>query len=197
MNLTELQAEVILLTNRPDLVAETLSAIRKATMKMHSIDYFSRDVQEVVLAPATPGFVIQLDLVINAPRFRAVSYLVDNSATTAVNRKAFTEIEPRGLFDEYGTERLNVWYLAGQVLNLKSSTTVSGLLFGYYALPIITPDISYNSWIATEQPYAIVEEAAASIFKMIGNAEMARFYSDLSMQNQILLRQNYLEGSAR
>ena len=45
MTLAELIAEAYTLTARPDLVAETASAIRKATLKMHSVDYFYRDLQ--------------------------------------------------------------------------------------------------------------------------------------------------------
>ena len=38
MNLATLQTEVYNLTNRPDLVSQTLTAIRKATMKCHLAD---------------------------------------------------------------------------------------------------------------------------------------------------------------
>jgi hypothetical protein len=44
--LAELQADVITITNRPDLVAETLLAVKKATLKMHQLDFFYKDLVE-------------------------------------------------------------------------------------------------------------------------------------------------------
>jgi len=198
MNMTEMAAEVYTITNRPDLIAETSAALRKATIKLHSIDYFPRDMAEVALNIPTPGNAVQIDVSTTLTRFRAIAYIRDNtSPATGQPNKVFANIDARALLDDYSLVRTNVWYQGGQVININSSTTVSALLVGYYQNPIITPVGSYSSWIATEYPFAIIEEAASSIFGMIGNAEMARFYMQQSAANVQLLRQNYLEGVAR
>lgn len=199
MNFAELQAEVFVITNRPDLVADTQLAIRKATTKLHSIDTFPKDLQETQLIIPVPAANVQIDTNANFPRMRSIAYIRDATTltATALRNKIFEQISPRALMDEYQMEKTNCWYLGGQVINLKSSTTVSALLVGYYANPVITPVGSFSSWIAVEQPYSIIEEAAATIFRMTGNAEMARFYDQQSVQNTRLLRQNYLEGVAR
>lgn len=199
MNLAEMATEVYTITNRPDLVAETSAALRKATIKMHSLDFFPRDMAEVTLAVPTPGNNVQVDIGVTLTRFRALAYVRDNTSPqlNGLPNKIFRQIEARELLDEYSLEKSNVWYLGGQVINIKSSTPVSSLLIGYYQNPVINPAGSYSSWIAVEQPFVLIEEAAATIFAMTGNAEMARFYMQQSVANAALLRQNYLEGVAR
>lgn len=199
MNFAELQAEVFIITNRPDLVADTQLAIRKATSKLHAIDYFPKDLVEIPLVIPVPSANVQIDTNANFPRMRSIAYLRDSTSLTSTSlyNKLFEQINPRALLDDYQMEKTNCWYLGGQVINLKSSTAVSSLLVGYYENPVITPIGAYSSWIAVEQPYAIIEEAAATVFRMTGNAEMARFYEQQSAQNVMLLRQNYLEETAR
>ena len=46
MTLNELIAEVYTITNRPDLVAQTLMAVRSATLKLHQSDYYYKDIFE-------------------------------------------------------------------------------------------------------------------------------------------------------
>ena len=50
MTLAELIAEVYLLTNRPDRVAMTTSAVKAATLKAHKSDFFSKDIHEIPLS---------------------------------------------------------------------------------------------------------------------------------------------------
>lgn len=45
-SLNSLVSDVYTLTNRPDLVAETALAVKKATLKMHHVDFFARDIWE-------------------------------------------------------------------------------------------------------------------------------------------------------
>lgn len=197
MTLAEIIAEVYAITNRPDLVTETAIAIRKATMKLHAVDTFPRDFVEVNLTVLPAATAFQIDVTMNLLRLRAVAYVRDATDIAAgTNNKFFQHIEPRELMDEYQLERNNIWYQGGVMLNVKSSTSVSNVLVGYYENPVVT-DAGFASWIALEQPYAIIEEAAATIFRMIGDDNKERFYSQQSVQNIVLLRQNYLEGVAR
>ena len=197
MNLNELAAEVYTITNRPDLVAETSLAIRKSTMKMHSIDFFKRDLQEISLSVPVPSMQIQVDINAQLPRLRGIAYIRNNSSTGGnVPNPFFEPIDPRQLLDSYGQEISDIYYQGGQTLNIKSRTLVSNLLVGYYQAPVVSLT-GYSSWIAVEQPYAIIEDAAATIFRMVGNLEQAKLYEASTMQNVILLRQNYLEGVAR
>jgi len=45
MSLAQLSTDVIALTKRPDLVAETTLAVKMATLKAHNSDYYPRDLR--------------------------------------------------------------------------------------------------------------------------------------------------------
>ena len=75
MTLTELQAEVYTLTNRPDLTAQTLAAVRSATLKLHQLDYFYKDLFETSLVFSSSEFIQQLEFRSLVPRWRALKYI--------------------------------------------------------------------------------------------------------------------------
>lgn len=202
MNFNDLCTEVQTITNRPDLVNETQQAVRRATIKMHSLDFFAKDMRELPLVIPLPSNTVQIDMAIALPGFRAIAYIKDTAVPAGGSAlptasKMYHKIDVSELFDEYQLEKQNIWYQGGQVINIKSSTAISSLAIGYYALPTVLPAGVYFSWIAVDMPYAIIDEASANIFRLTGNAEMARFYEQQVAQHAILLRQNYLEGVAR
>ena len=196
MTLAELIAEVYVLTGRPDKVAETAACVRKATLKMHSVDFFYRDLQEIVVSFTTPAYKQQYDLGANIPGYRAINYIREWNSVPLGSEIILSAIPPDAILNEYGTEATDVWYVAGNQLNSKSSKLLTNVVLSYYKHPNITTNL-YSSWIATEQPYAIIEEAAANLFQMIGHAEMRQTYERLSIANMAMLRQNYLEMQAR
>jgi hypothetical protein len=196
MTLNEIIAEVYTLTGRPDLVTETSAAVRKATLKMHSIDYFYRDLQETIIGFPVAAYKQQYDLGVNIPSYRAIKFVREWNQVHAGNERYLNAVEPDAIVSNYGREFTDIWYVAGTMLNLKCTNLITNLVIGYYKHPDIATN-TYSSWIAIEQPFAIIEEACANIFQMIGHAEMARKFEQLSRDNMILLRQNYLESQAR
>lgn len=196
MQLSELIAEVYTITGRPDLVAETASAIRKATLKMHSLDFFYRDLQETVVGFSTAAYKQQYDLGVNLPDYRAIKYIRQWNATHVGSERFLERVEPDVLLDSYGAEGKDIWYVAGTMLNMKCYALLTNVVIGYYRHPNITTNL-FSSWIAIEQPFAIIEEAAVNIFQMIGHSEMKATYERMSAGNMQLLRQNYLDAQAR
>jgi hypothetical protein len=65
------------------------------------------------------------------------------------------------------------------------------MLLGCYLHPDITEE-SYSSWIADEHPYAIISDAAATVFKMIGFDEQAAYQKQNVTEQIAMLRQNQL-----
>jgi len=169
MTLTELQAEVYTITKRSDLVAETLLAVRQATLALHQSDYFWRDLKETGISFSSSAYLQELEYRSILPQFRALKYLrkSDSAGATGV---FFTVVQPESVLDLYGTDRTDVCYAAGASIEIKSSTQFQYAILGYYANPIITT-ANYDSWIALDHPYAIVLEAAEKVFKMIGKTE--------------------------
>lgn len=169
MTLTELQAEVITITNRPDRTAETLLAVRQATLALHHKDYFWRDIEETGISFLTSDYLQELEYRPILPFFRAIKYLrkSDSSGTPG---DFFSVVVPESILDDFGYQRTNVCYAAGQSIEIKSSTKFQYAILGYYKNPDISVS-SYNSWIAMDHPYAIVLMAAEKVFNMIGKTE--------------------------
>lgn len=170
MNLTELCNEVYTLTNRSDLVAETKAAVRSATLKLHQVDYFYKDLYEtgVVFSPAAYKQEIEYRTLI--PRFRSLKYIRKADSTGA--GLDFLEVLtiPEQIVDSYKINKTDVCYVAGSVIQIYSSTELAYAILGCYIAPDIT-EATFNSWIAVDHPFAIIYEAAAKVFKMTGKTE--------------------------
>jgi len=168
----ELIADVKLITNRPDLEAEIKLAIRKATLKAHQSDFYAKDLFEVGIQWATPAYIQSLEYRTLIPRWRALKFLRKYSADGDFAGDFFTLLTPEQILDSYGIEKKNVCYIAGEMLEIKSSTQDLNMLLSCYLHPDIT-ETGFSSWIAKDHPYLIVYEAAASIFRQIGYDEQA------------------------
>jgi hypothetical protein len=179
MNLTELRAEVYTLTNRPDLVDQTLTAIRSATLKLHQQDFYPKDLYETGISFTDALFLQQLEYRTIIPRWRAFKYLRRTDITGTSTLNFYELIPPEASLDDYLTNRENVCYLAGSVLQIRSATQLQYALLGCYLNPNITVS-GYTSWIANDHPYAIIFAAAATVFKMIGKTEEFAAYTGLA-----------------
>ena len=177
MTLTELQEEVYTITKRPDLVAETLLAVRQSTLALHQSDYFWKDVGETGLNFPTAAYLQEIEYRSIIPQFRSIKYLRKSDSTGAVGA-FFTVITPEAVLDLYGTDRTDVCYAAGASIEIKSSTQFQYCVLGYYQNPNVTSS-GFDSWIALDHPYAIVLEAAEKVFKMIGKTEEFAAYKFL------------------
>lgn len=187
MTLAELISEVYTITGRPDRVAETASAIKSATLKAHQSDYFYKDVFETGVAFDSSAYVQQLDYRTLLPLWRAVKYLRKYDNTNAVPGNFLNLIVPEQVLDRYMVEKTNIYYVAGAYLNIRSETEEQYFLLGCYLNPDITT-ATYNSWIALDHPYAIVYDAAATVFKAIGKDEEAAAYRGLVAEQLQLLK---------
>ena len=179
MVLSDLIQEVYTLTGRSDRVAETISAVKAATLKAHRVDYFYKDVYENGIAFDNPEFYQQLvyrDLI---PLWRAFKYIRYYDALGQAAGKFLTLVTPETVLDGvYKDEKQDVIYVAGAVLQLKLSSKQKYFLLGCYLNPNIT-EAGYNSWIALDHPYAIIYDAASTVFKAVGKDEEAATYKVL------------------
>lgn len=174
---TELVADVTTITNRPDLVNETKLAIRSATLKAHHRDFFYKDLFEVGITCMEKLYIQTIYYKDVVPKFRAVSYL-RKSNTAFEQREFLTLITPEKVVDSYGINIPDSYYVAGLELKIRTRDQTDHFLFGCYVHPKVLED-DYDSWVADEYPLAIIYEAAATVFKLIGLDEQAAAYRDL------------------
>ena len=191
MTFAELLTNVYTITNRPDLVAETKMAIKQATLKAHHFDFFPKDLYENVLSFSNADYIQQLDYRALVPNWRALKYLRKYDAVGLTPGMELSILNVDQVFDGYALEKTDVCYLAGVNINIKSSTSEQYYIFGCYVHPSIDEN-TYNSWIALDAPFAIINEAARNIFKLIGFDEMSRTYDQLVTEQFAELQRNNL-----
>jgi len=191
MTFDELVAEVYLLTNRPDLEAETKSAVKRATLKAHQTDFYSKDIYESGIEFPTADYRQSLDYITLFSNFRALKYLRRVEDENDDVGKFFDIVQPEEVLDAYGRNRNDIAYVAGRVLEIRSSVSFSKALLGAYVLPIVREG-AYLSWVAEQHPYAIVFEAARVIFKSIGFDEESAQYNQLVAEEYNLLKMSAL-----
>lgn len=193
MTLNELRQEVYTLTNRPTLVAETLTAIRSATLKLHQSDYYYKDLVENGILFTNALYVQSLDYRTLVPLWRALKYLRKTNSTGTELGAFFEIITPEQVLNNYQIDREDVCYVAGAYLQIRSSTELQYAMMGYYVNPNVT-EAGYSSWIALDHPYAIVFEAAATVFKMIGDTEKFAAYTQLAAMQAAEVRMSNIQA---
>lgn len=166
MTLEELKNAVIDITKRPDLEAKTLQAVQMTTLKLHSRDFWRRDLVEVAAEFDSSSYLQSFNVYEFLAQFRSLKYV------RKYNQKFFEIIDPIEIFNGFGKEKVDVGYLAGEVLHLKSSSPFSVIQIGYFKHPVVTEE-NYSSWIAKEFPYAIIHQASAELLLGIGYQELA------------------------
>ena len=191
MDFNELLNEVYSLTNRPDLVTETTLAVKSATLKAHSIDFFSKDIHETLITAESLDYIHSIDYISIIPNFRALKYLRKYDKANEEVGGFIEVITPEEVLDSYGVDRTDVCYVAGRVLEIRSSTEIDALIMGCYVFPIVTT-AGYSSWIAELYPYAIIIEAARIVFSTVGDGEQASSYRTLVAEQYELLRNSAL-----
>jgi hypothetical protein len=180
----ELLSDTYLITNRPDLVNETKLAVKAATLKAHQSDFYPKDLFEVGISWDTPAFIQSIEYRTLIPRWRAFKYLRKYAGNTP--GEFIKLLTPDQTLDAYSFNKENICYLAGEMLEVRSSTQDDYMILACYINPILDEN-SYSSWIALDHPYAIVFEAARMIYKQIGWAEEAQtMRQEVGEQYQIL-----------
>jgi hypothetical protein len=194
MNLSQLTTAVYTETARPDLVSETLQAILESTLSVHTCEDFYKDITEAVVVFDQPTQYLQTLDTGDLPYYRNMAYirktnpiatqveqtngLLPNQYIYPPNQFNFlTRIDIGDALDMYGYEKQDVWYQAGNQVNIKSSTALQYTTVGYYKYPNLdATGVEYNSWIATEMPYAIIYRASGIIFAKIGEDKSWAMY---------------------
>lgn len=205
MNFSELVEAVISETKRPDLLTQTQSAVRAATLKAHQKEYFYKDIWEEGVVFSTPDYTVSFKPTeIDTPAFKRYKspayvrlWMYDPTDTQHLGRPGnyLKETQIGNLKDNYGYDKTMVYYPAGDRLNLRAPVQISHILFGFYTFPDVTAD-NFNSWIAREQPMAIVYEAARHIFNAINFQEQSSKFEGLVAEEYAMLTINNvpLEG---
>lgn len=170
MNFNDALSYVLTITKRPDKVSEASLKINEAIGFFTASAEFARDLIEITIPVTTTDGIINLDLTDPTyfTRFRKFAYIKAPGV-----KKYLDPVTPDRVFLE-GKERLDCYYLAGTNVICKVCSPQTSLLVGYfsYAPNLSTTNPSY--WMLDIAPYMIVNKAAASIFRDIGDDQSAK-----------------------
>jgi hypothetical protein len=178
MNFSALCAEVYSLTGRPDRVAETEAAVKAATLKTHQSDFYYKDLFETGVVFDSADYIQTLEYRSIVPTWRALKYLRKYDTVSQLAGAFLDVVDPTDVLDAYKYQRQDICYVAGSNLQINSSTQESTYILGCYLNPNITA-AGFSSWIAEDHPYAIIYDAAATVFKSIGKDEESATYRQL------------------
>jgi hypothetical protein len=187
-----LVADVMTLTNRPDLVNETNLAVRAATLKAHRNDDYIKDFAEYSVAFSSADFFQTLDYKSVIPLWRKPRY-IRKYTTKGGPGNFLTYLEPEKVVDSYGDNRTDIFYVAGMNVQIRSSDSLQYILVGAYINPDVTP-AAFNSWIADDHPFAIIYEATAILFKTIGFDEQVVTYRQMVAEQMQELNKHAITG---
>lgn len=175
MNFGQLCDQVGILTGRADLASEIQLAVRRATLWLHGIDTWFRDLNEKRLPFDALAYKFSVDTTAVMTNFRKISYIkILNTDGTVAGDIHFCS--PSNLWDEFGREKNDIWYVAGKNLNFKTKNAASSFLLAYYTYPNVVD--AFSSWIADIYPYAIIEEAAGRVLHMVGQIDEGNKFVD-------------------
>lgn len=191
MTYAEILAAVNALTGHGDLPAETEQMIQAATLRMHHSDFYDRDLQEDRLILSTDATVHQFDAPATFTRFRAMRYI--RTFVAGVAGEFLTRLDPEAIIDGYGIYKENIWYVAGNNINLRSFVSISEVLCGWYVSPIIAVG-TYSSWIATTVPHAIIFDACSLLFQMLNKQEVSRKFDNLVLEQLAMVKMHGLNA---
>lgn len=188
---------VYTLTNRPDLVDDSVLGIQIATLKEHSQYDYKRDLvsSPLIVLPdsSTYRYQVSLDDLGIANKVRKIKKFAEVSSNLPMvyysyegywGQIEFDEQDLDDIFDGYNAEKYNYYVQQGVILNVVATRTVSTLGISYYALPDITAE-GYNSWIAAMYPYVIFQSAAAEVFDAIGKMDERDTYIKKRASNSL------------
>lgn len=192
VSFAELVDDVYTLTNRPDLVGETALAIQAATLKAHQSDDYIYDFVEQSIVFDTSDYYQSLDYKSVFPLWRKARYIRASDSLGAQGPK-LSYLEPEKVVDEFGASRINVWYQAGAYLQIRTLAQSQYFFVGYYANPDITK-VGYRSWIANDFKFAIIYEAAAIVFKAIGQDQEATTFRAMVAEQLGILKMHAITG---
>lgn len=161
-------AEVISVTNRPELTAETAIALRQAVRAAHKSHKFWRDLTVVTKSSLSASDALQtISITSDLPRFRQMAYV--KSGTTD---KFYRPVDISDLVDSYSLLKVDVYYIAGTDIKLRAYSPETSYDFCYYQYPIVSPTSSFDSWIADEHRDLLVAWAASTVCAMVGEQEI-------------------------
>lgn len=180
----EMQTAVIEITKRPALVDLTNTAIKLATVRAHSVNFFPRDLTNAVTTytvVTTSNFTDIENVYDLVPNLRTFKFIQSEDPAThqAVENLEYVQ-DLQNIWDEDGVRKLSVFTVLGSTLRCSFAAATGRARIWYYRLPDVSSS-GYSSWIANAHKEELAMWAAGIVWQRSGYQEQAN-----NVQTQVL-----------
>jgi len=169
MNFSEILAEVLSITGRPDKAAAASTAINSAISLCTMKASFAKDLVETSIPISATEYsgTVQFNNLTTpvVERFRKFKYV------KAYGVKGYlTPTSPDKVFSPNGFVQTDVYYIGGDNITYVLKNLSPSLEIGYYQYsPTLDATNNNEYWMLEVMPYVIIDLAAARIFRGIGD----------------------------
>lgn len=184
MNLAELTQELATELRRPDMIDRIRSFVRSVVVQCHAATQFQRDLVEEVVQVPSPAPVIKIT---QPPRLRSLLSIAPcdvfgNLIKTANPEGGYTIRHPADVVTQSGHQMVDIAYIAGPTITIRSAVNCSYLFLQYFQTPDIKDELT-ETWIMEQFPDLIKAGVRARYYQAINNpqaaAESQLFQSDM------------------
>lgn len=187
MNFTEVVNEVVDITKRPDKIKDIRREVNAAINFFSVETNFARDRSEQSVAIDATIYAQSIPLSV-LTRFRKVDVIKPSGRCSLSNK------EPSNIFTRNPSDATNVWYLAGNQINISTDSLNATLLLAYYSFPPILTDIAPDYWMLEVSPFMVIDRAASKIFANIGDDSSMKVHKGFADEAYISAKRDYKYG---
>ena len=185
MNFSEVVAEVIRVTKRPDKNADIEVAVNKAITYCTLLGNFRADLVEASL-PIDPTIYGDTISITSLTRFRKFTYVKPTAKLYYL-----TPINEAQVFTPQNVMQPNRYYRAGSTITYTLSELSPSLEVGYLTYPLVLDSVTNTAhWMLDSIPYAIIDMAAAYVFAGIGDDSSANKHEKSGLEMFKALRRD-------
>ena len=164
---------VVTNTNRPNLMRETVEAIKTATLEFHQRGRFINDVRVALLTSTNGG---QLDYVFRIPHEKRVRRILAVQPIRS-DGKVGKKLPQLGIFDVASCGKIGYSWTA-DTLKITLPHAATTFQMSYLEFPNLAEN-EYDSWIARVYPHFIAAAATVKVLVAAGMADQAGYYNSL------------------
>lgn len=187
MNFTEIVAEVTTITQRPDLILHARRAVNSAVNFFCVEANFARDLSEDAFTVSESEYIHSIALS-EFERFRKFRYIKPATHNCMVNA-----ISPEDIF-KGGQQAKNCYYIVGSEVKINLPYLTPELLIGWFQYPPILTDLEPDFWLLEVSPFMIIDKAAATIFRQIGQNQESGVHEQSAAMAFTSARRDYKYG---
>lgn len=169
--------KLVKLSNRPDVIEEIKIQLRQATLSIHHLDFFHRDLVSGLIN-STSGKQQELTIPLSTfPRVRAIKDIVptfSNSCGIATQQCA-KPLTPNSSL-EHCRCNTNWWRTTGGNLTINSNAATHQYEMYFYQNPKLAPDEEYSSWVADLYEEALIDWTLMLLFDILRDSGMSDRY---------------------